>query len=115
MEVDEAGIHWFCSGCDNKAIDVLKLVNNLKESNAKLHSKVDDMEEQLINIKNMKSEKFKEETRNMIREELYEAKDREGRECNLVIKGIDEIGNVESDNDPLGIGQMQSDEQVVDH
>ncbi|KAK3886114.1 hypothetical protein Pcinc_009691 [Petrolisthes cinctipes] len=106
MEVDEAGIHWFCSGCDNKAIDVLKLVNNLKESNAKL---------QLINIKNMKSEKFKEETRNMIREELYEAKDREGRECNLVIKGIDEIGNVESDNDPLGIGQMQSDEQVVDH
>ncbi|KAK3889968.1 hypothetical protein Pcinc_006120 [Petrolisthes cinctipes] len=109
MEVDEAGIHWFCSGCD-----VLKLVNNLKESNAKLHSKVNDMEERLINIENMKSEKFKEKNRN-IREELYEAKDREGRECNLVIKGIDEIGNVESDNDPLGIGQMQSDEQVVDH
>ena len=38
---------------------------------------------------------------------------RETREYNLVIKGIEQIGKVDLENDPLGIGHMQNDEQVV--
>ena len=46
---------------------------------------------------------------------MYEAKEKEVKECNLVIKGIYEIGDVDYENDPLGIREMQSDKQVVDH
>ena len=51
----------------------------------------------------------------MISTQEHEAKEKEVRECNLVIKRIYQIGDVDSENDPLGIGEMQSDEQVVDH
>ena len=56
---------------------------------------------------NEKSETFREETRKMVRAEVYEVKDWEIRECNLVIKGIEQIGKVDLGNDPLGIGHMQ--------
>ena len=62
-ELEEERIHWFCSGC-NKAVDVLKLVNNPKESNDKLHLRVDKMEDQLDTIENMKNETFRKETKN---------------------------------------------------
>ena len=92
---------------------MLKLVNNLKESNEKLHLRVDEMEDRLDTIKNIKSETFREETRKMVRVEVYEVKEREARVCNLVIKGTEQIGKVDLENDPLEIGHMQSDEQVV--
>ena len=114
-ELEEDRIHWFCSKCNNKAVDVLKLVNNLKESNEKLQLRVEKVENRLDNIENMKSEPFREEIRKVIRAEVYEAKEKEVKECNLVIKGIYEIDDVEYENDPLGIRGMQSDEQVVDH
>ena len=48
----------------------------------------------------------------MVRVEVCEVKE---RECSLVNKGIEHIGKVDLDNDPLTIGHMQSDEQVVGH
>ena len=46
---------------------------------------------------------------------MHEVEKREAIECNLVITGTEQIGKVDLNNDPLGIGHMQSDEQVVEY
>ena len=69
--LEEDRIHWFCSKCNNKAVDVLKLANNLKESNEKLHLRVEKVKNRLDNIENMKSEPFREKIRKIIRAEVY--------------------------------------------
>lgn len=51
----------------------------------------------------------------MIRAEVYQSKEKEPRESNIVIKGIDEIEDINKENYLLGIEKMRNDKHLVSH
>ena len=47
-------LHWFCKTCNSKAIEVLKLVQGLKDQQDKLEAKVDELTTRVEEIDNIK-------------------------------------------------------------
>ena len=106
-------LHWYCKNCIPKCTEVIKLVAEMNERQKTLTKKVDmctqklermatyedeqfkEKTKQLIQqetkdtvSQSHNGEQFKEQTRRLIREESYELKQREARECNIIISNI---------------------------
>lgn len=82
-------VHWFCKGCNNKALDVMKLVQGLKERNDELEAKLEEVSNQVNEIALVKGS-FADKIREISREEVHEAREKELRECNVVISNVKE-------------------------
>ncbi|KAJ8031576.1 LINE-1 type transposase domain-containing protein 1 [Holothuria leucospilota] len=82
-------IHWFCKSCNSKALDVMKLVQGLKERNEMLEAKLDEVKGQFEEIALVRGS-FAEKIREITREAVQEAKEKELRECNVAISNIKE-------------------------
>ncbi len=65
-------VHWFCSVCDDKAVDVLRLVQTMKDTQNKMQSSIDNLALKVDNIANLKDETFCDKVRSLVREEIHE-------------------------------------------
>lgn len=94
-------LHWFCRGCNPKALDVMKLVQGLKDKHDELQCKIEQLENKVETIEEVRG-KFRERVNDVVREEIYEAKERESRITNVIIKNLEEIEDdviIEDDKD----------------
>ncbi|KAJ8042605.1 Histone-lysine N-methyltransferase trithorax [Holothuria leucospilota] len=103
-------IHWFCKKCNDMAIDVMKLVQSLKEKNDLLEKKIDELSQQVEDLSSLK-DNFAGKVRDIVREEVKEIKDKEERACNVVISSIPE--SVASDSQ--GDEERRSDLEKVNY
>ena len=83
-------LHWFCKAYNSKAIEVLKLVQGLKDQQDKLEAKVDELTPRVEEIDNIKGNR-KEMVCSVVREELYEIREREAKSANVIIRNFEEI------------------------
>ena len=115
-------IHWFCKNCNTKAGDVLTCV----KENAEMKKEMQDLQKTIKDIKEGKDEEFIESmkkiieavvketqtevvhrnpSREVIREiakrEVHENNDKKGRECNIVVSGIDEDKEINTEIDEM--------------
>jgi len=98
-------LHWFCKGCNSKAIEVLKLVQGLKDQQDKLEEKVNELTTRVEEIDNIKGS-HKERVCNVVREELYEIREREAKSANVIIRNLEEIEEG---------GRWNDDKELVEH
>jgi hypothetical protein len=82
--------HWFCDVCNPKAIDVLKLVQQVKDKNNELDNRLLSVEEKVEKMDNEFEERVTSSVRSVVREEVHEARMREERKLNVVIKNLPE-------------------------
>ena len=86
--------HWFCSVCNGKAIEVLILVQNIKAEQNNIRKEVEELKEVVTGIAEVKGP-FEVKIRDVIREEISDAKEKDKRCLNVMIKGV-----VEMEDDP---------------
>ncbi|KAK3876812.1 hypothetical protein Pcinc_018430 [Petrolisthes cinctipes] len=88
--------HWFCKVCNVKALDVLKLVNNLKESNDVLTKRMDKGVKELNNLA-----------------------EKDSNENNLDDSDENNLDNPDEsssdERDPMGISKLANDKDIVKH
>lgn len=82
--------HWFCNGCNNKAIDVLKLVQTIKEKNDELDGRMSSVEAKVHALDSQFEERVSSSVKKVVREEVFEARMREERRLNIVVKNLPE-------------------------
>ena len=85
-------LHWFCKACNSKAIEVLKLVQGIKDRQDDLDTKFTELSKQVDDMAEVKGQ-YGDKVRQVAREEYYEAKQREERIANIVIRNAKEIEN----------------------
>ena len=98
-------LHWFCKTCNSKAIEVLKLVQGLKDQQAKLEEKVEELTTRVEEIDNIKGN-HNERVCIIVREELYEIREREAKSVNVIIRNLEEIEEG---------GRWKDDKELVEH
>jgi hypothetical protein len=85
----------------------MKAVNDkLKEDMKNLSARVDDV------VKCSEPE-FKTNLKHLVREEVYDTNERAKKKCNVVIRGIEEVEDIEED-DERGI-HGKTDEEIANH
>ena len=117
--------HWFCKKCNEKAPDVLAIVKKSVQETEELRKELGTLKETVKNIKEGNDEEFVEVIKDIVRQvkrdeqndegnpepmppneevirqyarkEVHENNDKKGRECNLVIPGIDEEKDAEEE------------------
>lgn len=130
-------LHCYCKNCNTKCTEVIKLVAEMNERQKTLTEKVDmctqklermatyedeqfkEKTKQLIQQETKDTvshngEQFKEQTRRLIREESYELKQREARECNIIISNMSEEEQASDEED----GSSDTDtvvQRITDH
>jgi hypothetical protein len=107
-------LHWFCSNCNVKALDVIQIVSTIKEANDKLKVDMDSLTKRVDDIAKFNDKEFKANFRQKVRDEVYEAKDKEKRVCNIIISGIEELEDIDVDDD-RGIGDKDNELEIVQH
>lgn len=124
--LSDDGIHWFCKTCDGKAIDVLLLVQSIKEKQDSLEEKFNELNVKVQNIEKIEGH-FSTSIREVVREEMYEANEKEKRKCNVIIKNLNELVDDSSDGDSetkeeeekckeaRGIKGCVSDKEIAEH
>ena len=98
-------LHWFCKTCNSKAIEVLKLVQGLKDQQAKLEEKVEELTTRVEEIDSIKGN-HKERVCIVVREELCEIREREAKSANVIIRNLEEIKEG---------GRWKDDKELVEH
>ena len=105
MSAQGEQIHWFCNACNGKAVDVIKLVQGMKERQDQIEERLDTLDEKVDTVLEIK-EPYDKKLRSIIREEFHEEKDKIARKPFLVIKGLQEAENEE--------GSQEVDKQKVE-
>lgn len=82
--------HWFCNVCDPKAIDVLRMVQQVRDKNCELDTRLTSVESKVEKIDREFDERVTVSVRAVVREEVYEAKLRDERKMNIVVKNLPE-------------------------
>ena len=77
-------LHWYCKSCNNKALDVMKLIQALKEKIDVFEARIDSFTSQVENLTLMKGS-FTVKLREIINEEVDEIKEKDMRKCNVVL------------------------------
>jgi hypothetical protein len=101
-------IHWFCTKCNTKAVDVLKLVQNMQDAQAEMRADIVDISKKVDDVVEMKDKGHCDKVRSLVREEVHEIQEKEKKCTNIIIRGLLEKGVIvqESDDDD----ESQSDE-----
>ena len=91
-------LHWFCKRCNPKALDVMKLVQGLRDKHDELQTRVEELESKVNTMDDMKGE-FKDKVTNVVREEMYEMREKESKENNIVLRNVFELDDPETVDD----------------
>ena len=120
-------IHWYCTNCNEKATEILAVVQNCVKETEDVKKDVKNLQGQVKGIKEGTDETFMEMIRKMVKEEIdkerenavptvhqsseavreiarkevRENNDKKGRENNIVISGIDEEADEEKEVEDL--------------
>ena len=95
-------LHWFCKTPKPK---VLKLEQELKDQQAKLEEKVEELTTRVEEIDNIMGN-HKERVCIVVREVLYQIREREAKSANVIIKNLEEIEEG---------GRRKDDKELVEH
>ena len=112
--------HWFCSICNGKAIEVLILVHSMKTEQDKIRKEVEDLRAVVTDISEVRGA-FEEKIRDVVKDEINEAREKEQRCLNVMFKGVVELqddpqaGNCDRVRERLGVVQLTSDLEVAEH
>lgn len=98
LSSSEKQVHWFCKFCDEKAIEVLLLVQGIKEKQDDLEVKYNELSQKVESIENLEGN-FNSNIRSVIKEEIYETNEKEKRKSNIIIKNMCELEDGGDDND----------------
>ena len=124
-------LHWYFKNCNSKCTEVIKLVAEMNERQKILTKKVDMctqklermttyqyeqfkqktkqvIQQEIKDTVSHNDEQFKEQTRRLIREESYELKQREDRECNIIISNVSEEEEASDEEDRLWHATLQT-------
>ena len=80
---------WYCKSCNNKVLDVTKLIQGPKEKIGIFKARIDSFTKQVKNLTLVKGS-FAEKVTEMINEEVDEIKIKEIRKCYVVLSNIPE-------------------------
>ncbi|XP_071802597.1 uncharacterized protein [Asterias amurensis] len=115
-------LHWFCKACNAKAVDVLILVHSMKDQQDEMKAEISQLSDKVGELVKIDEPTFKKNIKAIVREEIYEAKERDLRKNNLVITGLKEIpeeeGNSDASSDEEDLtntGPSTSDKHTVEH
>ena len=70
--------HWFCKSCNTKALEVLHLVQNMKEENDKLWKEIKEVKKKVDEVYELRNP-YKEKVKDFIKEEVRELSQQEMR------------------------------------
>lgn len=106
-------VHWFCKTCNNKAIEVMKLVQSLKDKQDAIEKKVDQVEKRVESIEKVEGS-FKAKVQNVVREEVRETKFRDERISNVVITGMREVASDDTEDSDDDVNDADNDKDRVE-
>ena len=82
-------VHWYCRSWNNKALDIMELIQGLKEEIYIFEVRIDSFTCQVENLA-LVNDCFAEKLREMINEEVDEIKEEKIRRCNVILSNIPE-------------------------
>ena len=90
--------HWFCKNCDDKAIDVLQIVRNMKEFQEKMVERMEAVEKKVELVEKVEGP-MADRVMEIVQKEIGEERERRIREWNVVIRGMNEVSLREDEED----------------
>ena len=92
--------HWFCKNCDDKAIDVLQIVRNMKEFQEKMVERMEAVEKKVELVEKVEGP-MADRVMEIVQKEIGEERERRIREWNVVIRGMNEVSLREDEEDSI--------------